>query len=89
MPLETAPELILPRVAGSLLTLYMMALLLRWLGPWIEVDCDGPRLRWIAWITDPLIRLIGRILPPMGPMNWAPIAAVISVWILRIALIGY
>jgi len=76
-------------VLASGLTLYMMAILLRWLAPWIELDVHSPRLRWLPRLTDPLINLMRRILPPMGPMDWGPIAAVISIWMLRLLLAGY
>lgn len=76
-------------VLASGLTLYMMAILLRWLAPWIELDVHAPRLRWLPRLTDPLINLMRRILPPMGPMDWGPIAAVISIWMVRLLLAGY
>ena len=69
------------------LTLYMMALLLRWLGPWLELEFHGPVLRVLPAITDPLIGLMKRILPPMGPMDWSPLAAVMSVFILRLIIV--
>jgi len=69
------------------LTLYMMALLLRWLGPWLELEFHGPVLRAIPAITDPLIQLMKRVLPHMGPMDFSPLAAVMSVFILRLILV--
>jgi len=77
------------QMAASGLTLYMMAILLRWLAPWLELDLQGPWLRWIPRITDPLVNLMRRVLPPMGPMDWGPIAAVVSVWVVRLVLAGY
>ncbi len=74
---------------GSALTLYMLAILVRWLAPYIELDLHTPRLRWIPRITDPLINLMRRLLPPTGPMDWGPIAAVVSLWIVRLVLVQY
>lgn len=76
------------QVIASGLTLYMMAILLRWLGPWLELDVYSPWWRWLPRITDPLIHLFRRILPPMGPMDWSPIASVIALWLVRILLVG-
>lgn len=70
------------------LTLYMMALLLRWLGPWLEIEFQGPFLGLLPRVTDPLIQLMRRILPPLGPMDFAPLAAVMSVFIVRLILLG-
>lgn len=69
------------------LTLYMMALLLRWLGPWLELEFSGPLLGVLPRITDPLFQWMKRILPPMGPMDWSPLAAVMSVFILRLIIV--
>jgi len=74
---------------GGGLTLYMMALLLRWTAPWLELDLRAGYLRWLPRITDPLINLMRRLLPPMGPMDWGPIAALAAVWILRLILVQY
>jgi len=71
------------RLVVSALTLYMMLVLLRWLGPWLELDIDSGRLRWISRLTDPLINRLRRLLPWMGPMDFGPLAALLLVWILR------
>ncbi|MBI4559164.1 MAG: YggT family protein [Candidatus Hydrogenedentes bacterium] len=76
-------NLIIARALYSLFTLYMIAILLRWLGPWIELDFDSRRLRWIAEITDPLVNRIRRLLPSMGPMDFGPLAAIFAVWVVR------
>jgi uncharacterized protein YggT (Ycf19 family) len=76
-------SMIIQRLIGSAMTLYMMALCLRWLGAYIEVDMDAPRLRPITRLCDPHIRLMRDLLKkigPLGPMDWAPIAALMSVW---------
>ncbi len=73
---------------GSALTLYMMAILVRWLGPWLEMDLRRGVLRFVPRVADPLIAFIRRFLPNMGPMDWSPIAALMLVWIVRIILVG-
>lgn len=67
----------------ALATLYMMAILLRWLGPWLEIDVKYGRFRWIGEAVDPLLRGVRRILPPLGPLDYAPVAALLLVWMLR------
>lgn len=69
------------------LTLYMMALLLRWLGPWLELEFHGPFMRLIPVVCDPFIKFTKRLLPPMGPMDFSPLAAVMGVFILRLILV--
>lgn len=87
MPL--IPFLKIRIIFGALLTLYMLAILLRWLGPWIDLNFHRGPARWIPKLTDPLVNFIRHRLPPLGPMDWAPLAAVMLVWIARIVFIGY
>ena len=72
----------------SALTLYMLLILLRWTAVYLELDLDMPRLKWIRKLTDPLIDLMRRILPSMGPMDYGPLAALMAVWIVRLILVG-
>ncbi len=76
------------RLFFSAFTLYMMALLFRWVAPWLEMDPYAPRLRWLTRITDPLIHLMRRLLPPSGPVDWAPMAAILGVWVCRELVVG-
>lgn len=71
------------RALYSLLTIYMLLILLRWLGPWVQVHLDEGRLRPLCRLTDPLIDAMRRILPPMGPMDFGPVAALLAVYLLR------
>lgn len=82
-------QLVIRSAVGSLLTLYMMAILLRWLAPWLEVELSRGPLSLIPRLVDPLISLLRRLLPPMGPMDWGPLAAVVLVWIARLVLVNY
>lgn len=80
------------RAVSALLTLYMLLILLRWTAPWLEFDIHSPRWRWIARLTDPLLDLVRRVLPPMGPMDFGPLGALFVVWLVRVlscsALLG-
>jgi len=69
------------------LTLYMMAILLRWLGPWLELEFTGPVLGLLPKATDPLVDFMKRVLPNMGPMDFSPVAAVMCVYIVRLILV--
>jgi len=71
------------RLIHALATLYMMLILLNWLGPWMEFDIRSGRFAWIARLTDPLVDAIRKRMPSLGPVDFAPMAAVLSVWILR------
>jgi len=77
------PLEILIRATYSVLTLYMMMILFCWLAGWLQVSLSDRRLRWMCRLTDPLINHIRKVLPPMGPIDFGPIAALFAVWIVR------
>lgn len=76
------------RAVNTLFTLYMMVIILRWLSPYLQLDLYSPRLRWIRQITDPLIDLVRKRLPIMGPFDFAPLVALFAVWLVRSILVA-
>ncbi len=82
-------ELVVRAVLGIALTLYMMAILLRWTGAWLELNEGSWWMRLVARMTDPLVRGMRRVLPPMGPFDWGPLAALVVVWLVRIVVARY
>ncbi len=71
----------------SVITLYMMAILSRWTAPFISLNIYQRGLRAIPALTDPFLQLIRRILPPMGFIDWSPVAALLLLWVLRVVLV--
>ena len=78
---------ILIRAAYSAFTLYMMMILLCWLAGWLGVSLHDRRLAWMRRATDPLVNKMRQLLPPMGPFDWGPIAAVFIIWVTRTILV--
>lgn len=81
------PEL-LYRATASALTLYMLLILLRWFGPWLSLDVEHGSMRWISRLTDPLITRLRRVVPPLGPADFGPLAALLLVWLVRELSLG-
>jgi YggT family protein len=79
--------MVLAHVVYSVFTLYMMGIVLRWLGPWIGYDLTLSRMRWSCRIIDPMLDRMRRVLPPMGPMDFGPIATLLAVWVARTLLV--
>ena len=71
----------------SAITLYMMAILTRWTAPFLSLDLYQKKLRFIPAITDPFLKLIRRMLPPMGFTDWSPVAALLLLWVVRVVLV--
>lgn len=74
---------ILERAVYNLLTLYMLAVILRWLGAWIGLEMEYGRWKFVARITDPVLNRVRNILPSMGPVDFSPLATLFFVWIIR------
>ena len=75
------------RGVNSAMSLYMILILLRWFGPYLELDLYRGWFRWVAKLTDPLIGRIRRVLPSMGPLDFGPLATLLLVWLVREAAV--
>ncbi len=71
------------RAVASAFTLYLILILVRWLSPWLELDLRLGKLKWVPTLTDPLIDRVRRLLPFMGPADFAPVVTVLVVWLAR------
>ena len=78
----------LARAIFSGITLYMICVILRWLGPWLSLESDFGRWRWLARTTDPLVGRVGARLPNLGPVNFGPMVTLLGLWILRSFCVG-
>lgn len=81
--------MVIESAIGSALTLYMLAIVVRWAAPWLEFDLGRGYWRLIPRMTDPLLERLRKKLPPLGTMDWAPIAALFLVWVIRLILVGH
>jgi uncharacterized protein YggT (Ycf19 family) len=70
-------------VVYNLVTLYMLLLVLRWVGAALGFELDSGRWRWIGRVTDPLVRGVRQVVPPLGPFDFAPVGTIIVVWLAR------
>ena len=68
-------------------TLYMMAILLYWVAPWMHIDLTDSRWRWLARLVNPPVTWLRKRMPYMGPTDLGPLAALGIVWIARALVI--
>lgn len=76
------------RAVYTAFTLYMMLILLRWAAVYVQIDLYNPRLRWIKTLTDPLINLVKRYVPTLGPLDFSVVVALVVVYVLRRLTVG-
>ena len=80
-------------ILDTLATLYQAVLLLRLLMQLTRADFRNPIARGIVQLTDPLIRPLRRVLPPLRRIDTASVVAIVvfaavKLWILQL-LSGY
>ncbi len=81
-------EVFTMHLLGGAITLYMLLIALRWFAPFIEFDVSAPSRRWVN-LADPPIELARRLIgQTAGPFDWAPIAVLLVLWIIRVILVG-
>lgn len=76
-------------VINLLFTVYTFLLLIRVLGSWFPRFSGSTFMRFVAFYTDPYLRLFQRILPPLGGMiDLSPMLAFFALQILRGLLVA-
>ena len=63
----------------TLFSLYVLALMLRFLLQWVEADFYNPISQFVVKLTHPPIRLARRILPSVGRIDTASVALMLLV----------
>ena len=74
-------------VLNALLTLVVIAFLLRVLMPLVRADFRNPLGQAVLRFTDPLVRPLRRLMPPAGKADVASIAALVLVQLAGTALL--
>ncbi|HYT69873.1 MAG TPA: YggT family protein [Gemmatimonadales bacterium] len=64
------------------------ALMVRVIGAWFGAFRYSRWMRPVYALTDWLVEPIRRLLPPMGALDWSPLAAWLALWILKQLLLS-
>jgi YggT family protein len=68
-----------------LLNIYMFAFIVIIIVSWIAPNGHNPAVELLSTITEPVLRPIRKILPPMGGLDLSIMVALLSIYILKIA----
>jgi YggT family protein len=74
---------VLLRLINLLFALYSFAIIARALLPWFRVSYYHPVMRFLIQITEPILAPLRRYIPPMGGLDFTPMAALIILWIVE------
>jgi len=66
-----------------LFTLLELAILARVLLSWFRVDPYHPAIAFLYQITEPILRPLRNVIPPLGMMDISPIVAMLLIGIIR------
>ena len=72
------------RILYSGITLYMLAILLVWLSSWIGLETEYGKGKILKKATDPLLELVRKSVPPIGPIDLSPLVALFGLWFIRV-----
>ena len=76
-------------VLQNLITVYMVLILLRALSAWLQLDMRQKLVQLLCLITDPLLSLMRRVVPPVaGKIDISPAAAILALAIVSALLRG-
>jgi YggT family protein len=77
----------LVELAETILKIYLFALLLYWITGFVSPGAYAPGVRLLAQLCEPVLRLVRRVIPPLGQLDlsflWLSIAIVALLILLR------
>jgi uncharacterized protein YggT (Ycf19 family) len=71
------------RIVYSVITLYMLMVLLKWTAPVLGLNEAKGIWALNQKCTAPAIKLMKQFVPSMGPFDFAPFAVVMALWFIR------
>jgi len=80
---DSGPRGILQLVVGWIFTILQIALIVRVILSWVPRIAGSPWLRWSFTLTEPILRPLRRIIPPVGGM--LDISPIVAYFLLKIA----
>ncbi len=76
-------------VLQNLIKVYMVLILLRAFSTWLQLDTRRRPVRLLCLVTDPLLSLIRRVVPPVGgTIDISPAVAIVALAIIAVLLRG-
>ena len=72
---------LLLRLVNLAFTLYSFAIIARSLLPWFRISYYHPVMRFLIRVTEPVLAPLRRYIPPMGGLDFTPMAALLLLWL--------
>jgi YggT family protein len=75
-------------LVGLVYAVLTIALFLRVIASWFGVFRYAAFMRPVYWLTDWIVKLVQRFLPPIGPLDVSPIVAWLMLWVGKVLLLA-
>ena len=85
---SAGPRGIVRFVLGAALAVLQVALIVRVLSSWFPVSPDSRFIRWAYVLTEPILRPLRRIVPPVGPIDITPLIAYFAIRLVGGFIVG-
>lgn len=72
-----------PMILYQLLNLYSVIVLVAVIASWVRLPPSNPIGRIVYGLTEPLLRPIRRVLPPMGGLDFSPLVLLLALQFLK------
>ena len=73
----------LAQLVEVLFQIYWLLIIVRVLISWVNPDPFNPIVQGLSRVTDPVLEPLRRVIPPIGPIDISPLAALLILQALR------
>ncbi len=70
-------------IISTILSLLTYAIIIRAVLSWIKPNPNNPLVRLLIKVTDPIMRPLERIIPPLGGLDISPFIAIILIQLVQ------
>lgn len=71
------------RLLDTLFNLYILAVIIRVVLSWVNVDSYHPVVQFLIKITEPVLSRIRKVVPPISGIDLSPMILIFALYILR------
>jgi YggT family protein len=83
---SAGPGVLIVQLIIWALGIVQIALLLRVVASWLRLSEYRWWMRWAVRLTDPILRPLRRVVPPLGMIDITPLVAYFGIWILQMLI---
>ncbi len=87
MPVMAKVVIALAKTLDLVLRIYIWIIIIGAIISWVDPDPYHPVVRTINRLTEPVLKPIRRIIPPIGGLDFSPVVAIFLVYLIQILVI--